>query len=451
MSAPSLTARLAGLQRGIILTVVLVFAGSSLWWTARGFKNQDELELHHAAAHIAASLVREWQDEPGLAPAALAAAALEEEGDGGVAFEVRDAKGVSLATTDIPDSLRGPRRSLTVDAVRGLQVVASKSTRASRDALAAMAVALTLAGVPIVLIGFLISRSLATRALRPLSRMTASADEASRTGEAMKLGDASDPAEVAQLGAAFDRLIARLDARADSERRFADGAAHELRTPLTGLSGELELTLEDPALSDRARAGLVRAGRRARTLRELVDALLLLRRAEQGVLEQAHMREAVNLADLVREVEEDLLRQHPTRRPDLRLAAPDEVIVRGHALLLGAAIRNLLVNAMQFTAVGQPIAVSVGHEGSDAVVRVDDGGQGIAAADRERVFDPFFRSATARASHEGSGLGLPILRRVARAHRGDVLLLESTLGGAAFELRVPAWVAGDGASSLDIT
>ena len=250
-------------------------------------------------------------------------------------------------------------------------------------------------------------------------------------------------AEVAQLGAAFDRLIQRLDARAESERRFADDAAHELRTPLTGLSGELELTLEDPALSDRARAGLLRAARQARTLRELVDALLLLRRAEQGVLEQAHMREAVNLADLTRDVEEELLRQHPARRADLRLAAPDEVIVQGHALLLGAAIRNLLVNAMQFTALGQPIAVSVGHDGSDAVVRVDDGGRGIAVADRERVFNPFFRSATARASHEGSGLGLPILRRVARAHRGDVRLLESTLGGAAFELRLPGWVAGD--------
>ena len=451
MSAPSLTARLAGLQRGIILAVVLVFAGSSLWWTARGFKNQDELELRHAAAHIAASLVREWQDEPGLTPSAVAAAALEEEGDGGVAFEVLDARGAVLAATDIPDSLLGRRGGLSVDAVRGLKVVASKSTRVSSDALTAMAVALALAGVPIVLIGFLISRSLARRALQPLSRMTVAADEASQTGEPMKLGEANDPAEVAQLGAAFDRLIQRLDARAESERRFADDAAHELRTPLTGLSGELELTLEDPALSDRARAGLLRAGRQARTLRELVDALLLLRRAEQGVLEQAHMREAVNLADLTREVEEELLRQHPTRRADLRLVAPDEVIAHGHALLLGAAIRNLLVNAMQFTALGQPIVVSVGHEGSDAVVRVDDGGRGIPAADRERVFNPFFRGATARASHEGSGLGLPILRRVARAHRGDVRLIESTLGGAAFELRVPAWVAGDGVSPLDRT
>ena len=169
MSAPSLTARLAGLQRGIILAVVLVFAGSSLWWTARGFKNQDELELRHAAAHIAASLVREWQDEPGLTPSAVAAAALEEEGDGGVAFEVLDARGAVLAATDIPDSLLGRRGGLSVDAVRGLKVVASKSTRVSSDALTAMAVALALAGVPIVLIGFLISRSLARRALAVLS------------------------------------------------------------------------------------------------------------------------------------------------------------------------------------------------------------------------------------------------------------------------------------------
>ncbi len=443
MSTPSLIARLAGLQRAIILAVVLLFAGSALGWTAREFEQQDELELRHAAAHIVGSLGREWQDEPALTPAAVAAAALEEEGDAGVAFEVRDAQGATLAATIVPDSLRSARRSVTVQAGRGLQVVAAKSTSASHEALKAMTITFALVGVPIVLAGFLVSRALARRALRPLSRMTAAADEASRTGGVLTLAHASDPAELAPLGAAFDRLIARLDARAESERRFADDAAHELRTPLTGLSGELELTLEDTNLSERASAGLRRAGAQARALRELVDALLLLRSTEQGVLDPAHMREAVNLADLTREAVDDLLRQHSARGTDLRLECPDEVLVRGQAILLAAAIRNLMVNALQFTTLGQPIHVSVTHDGADAVVRVEDGGLGVAAADRERVFDPFFRSPAARASHEGSGLGLPILRRVARAHRGDVRLSESTLGGAAFELRLPGWAVGE--------
>jgi two-component system OmpR family sensor kinase len=73
-------------------------------------------------------------------------------------------------------------------------------------------------------------------------------------------------------------------------------------------------------------------------------------------------------------------------------------------------------------------------------VVVEDGGRGIAAEDRDRIFDPFFRGAEARASHDGFGLGLPILRRVARAHGGDVAVSASALGGARFELRLPGWM-----------
>ena len=111
----------------------------------------------------------------------------------------------------------------------------------------------------------------------------------------------------------------------------------------------------------------------------------------------------------------------------------------GHAMLIAAAVRNLLSNAFKFTHAGQRILVSISSIDGWRSVIVEDGGRGIPSSDRERVFDPFFRSGEARGNFDGVGLGLPILRRVARAHGGDVSLGESPLGGSRFELSLPAW------------
>ena len=77
----------------------------------------------------------------------------------------------------------------------------------------------------------------------------------------------------------------------------------------------------------------------------------------------------------------------------------------------------------------------------DSRVVVDDAGRGIAPQEWTRIFDPFYRGPEARAGREGSGLGLPILRRVARAHGGDVVVGASPLGGARFELFIPSWIS----------
>lgn len=96
-----------------------------------------------------------------------------------------------------------------------------------------------------------------------------------------------------------------------------------------------------------------------------------------------------------------------------------------------------MTNALQFTEAGQAVRVAVASGPSAALVIVDDEGAGVPPEDRERVFDAFYRSPEARARHQGFGLGLPILRQVARAHGGDVTLEPSTLGGARFTLRLP--------------
>jgi two-component system OmpR family sensor kinase len=204
------------------------------------------------------------------------------------------------------------------------------------------------------------------------------------------------------------------------------------------LSGELEMLLGRSDLPAEARTRIERLASEVASMQELVEALLLLRLAAPFDGRGHEAFEPVNLADIAREAVGAAAERYPARRDDLELIAPDEVLVAGQAVLLASAVRNLVDNACKFTSSGQPIRVAV-EESSPARVVVDDGGGGIPASERERIFDPFFRGGQVRDETSGFGLGLPILRHVARAHGGEVLLEDSPLGGARFILRLPAW------------
>src|SRR4029077_20611849 len=125
-------------------------------------------------------------------------------------------------------------------------------------------------------------RTLARDALRPLSRIAAQADRVTVELRPEGFGDASDPQEIASLAGAFDRLLLRLHDGLRAERHFSRDAAHELRTPLTVVGGEIEFALQDGSLTPAAREGLRHARDQARSMSDLVEALLLLQRAEPG-------------------------------------------------------------------------------------------------------------------------------------------------------------------------
>jgi len=439
VSTRSLVFRLALHQQWLAGALIVVFSGSAIWLSARTLERQETAFLSNTTAQMVTSLEREWAEDSDLRRAAQAA--LEESATPGVQIDVLDAQGARVASTasGTPRSGLPGTRETRVRLARGAWVVASISTRPRREAIAALSVALLLAAVPLFIAVIAVSRAVAGRALRPLSRMAAQAEQAIARGVVRPLGRPTDPAEVAALADSFNRLLARLDELLRAEQHFTQDAAHELRTPLTVLSGELEYALSDAALPPGSRPGLERAAEQARAMSELVEALLFLRRTDPGTPEARTELAPVNLSDLVRDVARDLLGRSPDRARDVSVTAEDEVLVTGHATLLASALRNLLANALKFTSPGQAVSANVTASGGACRVVVEDGGRGIAAEDRDRIFDPFFRGAEARASHDGFGLGLPILRRVARAHGGDVAVSASALGGARFELCLPGW------------
>lgn len=241
------------------------------------------------------------------------------------------------------------------------------------------------------------------------------------------------PDEIQPLVLAFNQLLARLAAAFDAQRAFVADAAHELRTPLTALKLQLgllrdatESTQRDIALA-RLRTGVDRAARQ-------VDQLLTLARAEPN---HALTRVELDLAAVARQALADAAPLAAERHATLELEAPAPGMLRGDAQALRSLVRNLIDNAIVHAGDAPPcVHVAVTRVADAVVLRVDDAGAGIAAADRERVFDRFHRPEGS--TSEGSGLGLAIVRAIATQHGGQVMLADSPLGGLRVEVRLPA-------------
>jgi signal transduction histidine kinase len=438
----SLESRLTLQQQALAVLVVAAFAVSALWITRATLYREETHILESTAARIALSLDLELTGEHDVRRAIDAV--LREEDVEGLRITIEDPGGRLLATSPAlrPTGTRARRGEIhraRARAKSGHWVEVAMSDRVRKASLAALASALLIAAVPLLLLTFVLSRWTTRRALRPLEDMTQRAGAISLDAAAHSLGGAGGLAELERLRVAFDRLLDRLNEQLRAERQFASDASHELRTPLTVLSGEIELARAEASLAPETRSGLERAAEQIRTMRELVEALLLLRRAGEGSLLGRQAFEAVDLSDVVDAARREGEVRHPERHDDIGVEAELDVLVSGHPVLLVAGVRNLLDNALKFTDAGTPVRVTVAQDDAWASLCVEDGGRGIDDADRERVFDPFFRGTEARGGSPGHGLGLPILRRVARVHGGDVTVERSSLGGARLALKLPRW------------
>ncbi|MGD0274255.1 MAG: ATP-binding protein [Gaiellaceae bacterium] len=220
------------------------------------------------------------------------------------------------------------------------------------------------------------------------------------------------PPEVRSLAATFNHMIGELEQLVRSQEEFVADASHQLRTPLTALRLRLENIGAEVAES--GRADLERALEEVERLSRLVDGLLALARAEVSPPER------VDLAALVAERTEAWSALTEERRVRL------EISVQGTALVgrdrLGQALENLLANALAVSPEGSAITIS----GSEGELHVLDQGPGMTAEERERAFDRFWRGGKAGA---GSGLGLPIVKRLIETDGGTVELREAPGGG----------------------
>ncbi|MEA2378607.1 MAG: two-component system, OmpR family, sensor kinase [Thermoleophilaceae bacterium] len=274
----------------------------------------------------------------------------------------------------------------------------------------------------------------AARTTDPLRRMARTAARIDAGELSHRIGPTGPSEEIRTLAESFDHMLDRLDDAFARQREFVADASHELRTPLTVIRGQLEVLARsgDPSAEDVRRVESLVATEVAR-MQRLVDDLLLLASAEEGAPPR------LKPVDVRRFLTEQLggIEATVDRRFALGTVADGTVLADPDGL--AQAIRNLIRNAVEHTAVGGSVSLSAVARGDRIEFAVEDDGPGIPFAQRERVFQRLYRAPPSGAG--GSGLGLAIARAIIEAHAGRIWADEAGTGGARVAFELPRFAA----------
>ena len=262
------------------------------------------------------------------------------------------------------------------------------------------------------------SYPLARRITRRLERLQSRVD-ALGAGDLSARVEVEGSDEVAELAHRFNRAAERIEGLVDAQRQMLAGASHELRSPLARMRVAVELLEagERPQLKERVARDIAE-------LDELIEELLLASRLD--VMERLERIEEVDLLGLVAE---------ECARTGAEVGG-ESVSLWGDPRMLRRLVRNLLENARRYGG-EKPVEAEAEQHGASALIRVADRGPGIPAAERDRIFEPFYRLSGSGESEEGGvGLGLALVKRIAQHHGGDARCLPRDGGGTLFEVEL---------------
>jgi heavy metal sensor kinase len=277
---------------------------------------------------------------------------------------------------------------------------------------------------------------LAQRALRPVDRMAEAARRIGAEHLDERLDTTGSGDELDRLATTLNEMLGRLDVAFRQIRQFSADASHELQTPLTILRGELEVALRAPRSPEEYGRVMASALEESERIARLVEGLLLLSRADAGVLRME--RKPVDVAELVVEVVALTHVLAEARGVSLELKSVEPVIVQGDREHLRRLLLNLVDNAIKYTPVGGRVSLSLHHDDTWATLCVADTGIGLAPDEHERIFQRFYRAPAAMSqAEEGSGLGLCIARSIAQAHGGRIQVDSAPGRGSAFTVLLP--------------
>ncbi|MBZ8142848.1 sensor histidine kinase [Rubrivivax gelatinosus] len=288
------------------------------------------------------------------------------------------------------------------------------------------------------------------RGIRPLSDLQQRIRQRDST-DLSPIEERHVPEEVSPLVGAINDLLGRLDQSIAAQRHFLADAAHQLKTPLAGLRTQAELAERelDSGHGDTLsmKHSLQQIALSSQRAAHMVNQLLAMARAEDK--EQALRKQDVDLAAIVVETVRDFVPKAMEKHIDLGYEGPEpedaDARLWGQPVLVREMVRNLVDNALQYTPAGGTVTARVMPDpfGQVLVLQVEDTGPGIAPAEREVVFQPFYRALGTDV--DGSGLGLAIVQEIANVHGAEVTVTDAELRpgsthgtpGALFTVRFP--------------
>ncbi len=264
----------------------------------------------------------------------------------------------------------------------------------------------------------------AGRALRPLRRISRTAEGVTARGLDQRIPASNEDPEIARLIQVLNGMMDRLETSFRQATRFSADASHELKTPLAVMQGELENALQAAEPGSPAQQVFSNLLEETQRLKRITRGLLLLSQADAGQLKLA--LEAVPLsADLEAMIEDArVLAGESNLRFDIHI--PPDIWVRADRGLLHTAVLNLLNNAVKYNELGGFVGVTLAAEREQITLTLCNSGPGIPPADQPRIFERFYRvDQTRNRTPDRLGLGLSLAREIVHAHGGTLILKES--------------------------
>ncbi len=274
---------------------------------------------------------------------------------------------------------------------------------------------------------------IAGRALKPIHQITQTAARISQGQDLDKrihLGSGTD--ELHQLADVLDNMINRLDQAFKLEQQFTSDASHELRTPMSVIMAQCEYILENTRTPEEYEAALKVIQRQGRKMSKLIEDMLCVAHLEQN--KDSYPREMVDFSTLVQDICMDMALLKSKNIVLEREIEPD-IFLMGNAMLLTRMVTNLISNGYRYGKQDGRIFIRLKCD-SDILLSVEDNGIGISVEQQERIFRRFYRVEAARFS-EGAGLGLAMVKDIAKYHGGTVEVLSAVGEGSKFTVKFP--------------
>ena len=330
---------------------------------------------------------------------------------------------------------RGNFREMFRFLPRGECVLAGRSLTPDLAGLRRLGVWLTMAGAGVLLLGLAGGWWLASRAIRPIEEISATAVKIADGALSHRINVADTESELGRLATVLNSTFARLEAAFAQQSRFTADASHELRTPVAVILNQTQSALTRERAGAEYRETLEACQRAAQRMRALTESLLELARLDAG--QAAMKRDPCDLAHVAQESVQLVrpLAQEAGVQIKCQLAGTNCL---ANAEQLGRVVVNLLNNAIQFNQRGGAVRITTAANNGTAVLEVSDTGPGIPAEDLPHVFERFYRVDKSRAQPRGrAGLGLAICKAIVEAHSGTIAAVSQPGSGSTFTVTLP--------------
>jgi two-component system OmpR family sensor kinase len=330
---------------------------------------------------------------------------------------------------------RGALREVILPGPFGVTVLVGKSLRSEETALRQLRWKLLGAGLGVMAIGLCGGWLLSKRVTRPIRAISETARAISASDLSRRIAVEEADSELGSLAQTLNETFERLETAFQRQVRFTADASHELRTPLSIIHSHAELSLTRDRTAPEYKQAMETCLRAAKRTKSLVDALLVLARADAGKLDLRYER--FDLRDAAQESLAMVESRAQERNVTLEMICPSMELEADRTRIL-QLLTNLLANAIQYNRQGGRVVLTIAQEGPEAVLTVADTGVGIAAEDQRHVFERFFRADKARSREAGgSGLGLAICQSIVEAHHGHISFASQPDSGTTFTVRLP--------------